>query len=194
MKNLLGLLVAGLILLGSVIPAGGVTEKINDNTIMIYGAISIHDGLQLRKFTAGDQIWYHLVINTKGGLAMFMQDMVYAILDLQRRGVHIITEVTAFACSAGAVLWMMGDERIAHDNSMIMFHKAWQPNPWGKPTDAKDIDEHDQMILDNFDDVMFKVVEKIVGEERAKLLITDEDVWVNGEVAYKLGLATKLLP
>lgn len=67
---------------------------------------------------------YHIVIQSGGGNAANCLGMMNRISELQSLGAHITTEVHGIALSGGALIFIMGDTRIIHENAILMFHAA----------------------------------------------------------------------
>jgi ATP-dependent protease ClpP protease subunit len=78
-------------------------------------------------FTSEDKN-YHIIIQSPGGHARDTITMMQRIRDLQLEGYTITTECMQECYSGGAMVWLMGDHRIAHKGDLFMFHEAVMVN------------------------------------------------------------------
>lgn len=132
MKKLLSIVLAGLLILsvgGCKIEVKDTTEVQNawevlqpDGTILV----DSFDYPSLKSFLhrTTEVKDYHIIIHSPGGVAVNCVAMMNRIADLQRQGAVITTEVLGMGLSGGALLFIMGDNRIIHDGAVLMFHSA----------------------------------------------------------------------
>lgn len=91
-------------------------------TIFISGIVSDSTFELFYEQTLYNLKHYRIILNTDGGSAQACTGVLARIVELQRQGVYITTEVYSKAYSAGAYIWMMGDHRIMHQGSQLMWH------------------------------------------------------------------------
>lgn len=193
MKKLLAGLTTAVLIFGFAITGACVTEPISDHSVMVYGSISLHDGLNMSKFLKKEHKEVEIVINTWGGMASQLLTMVYAVENAKERGIKIITHATGDCMSAGAVLFMLGDERIAHENTLFMFHKTRVLDAFKNIIPRKDLQPHQILAMDLIDNVQRRILAEFLNKEKIELLMQDDDLYMSGIDAYKMGLVTKLL-
>jgi ATP-dependent protease ClpP protease subunit len=138
--------------------------------LLLTGTVGTIDQVNLMKNTthlkSGDTL--HLYLNTPGGDAYALIGMIEWIEKLKDRGVHIITEVSGMAMSAGAFLWITGDERIASERSTFMFHTV---SVGGKTS----IEECGQLVDERKDSCIF-ILEHLNNVIRQYMLDITHDV------------------
>ena len=79
-----------------------------------------------------DQYRYQRIdvaVHSPGGLIEALEHMVAAFKGWRKRDVHVRTLVDASAASAAAVLFSLGDERVAEPGAMLLYHYARENNP-----------------------------------------------------------------
>ena len=91
-------------------------------TILFTGNITDQDFHAFYNQTTLPLDHYTVVLNTNGGEAMACVGIMSRIVELQKQGVKFTTVVYSKAYSAGAFIFMMGDSRIMHSGSSIMWH------------------------------------------------------------------------
>lgn len=197
MKKLLSWVLTGLLLLGSVTPVQAFMQRITNKHIHAYGNVNYSDEIEMRKFlatTTSNTI--KITINSPGGMATVNMGIIYTLEQWKaaKPGRMIITEVTGHALSAAAILFLIGDIRICHQNSVYMVHKAWLADDRGEPVPAEAIPDEHRRGLEEMNTFMINRLSKIVGESTAKQMVTLEGTWLYGPEILAAGLATKLLP
>lgn len=87
---------------------------------------------------------YHIVISSFGGSAADCISIVERIKYLQSQGCHITTEVYGWAMSAGAIIFLAGDDRIVSKDSMLMLHAARVMDNYG--ASIRSIEKEDEFM------------------------------------------------
>lgn len=64
------------------------------------------------------------LVNSHGGEAYSMLEMSNLINEMKANGTKVTTKITTAAASAGAIIFMEGDERIISKRAIILFHGA----------------------------------------------------------------------
>lgn len=191
MRKILAALIGAIMLVGYAVPAGCLMGYINRQTIMVYDAVQPGDEVEIRALFDGQEKAYHIVLNSKGGHAFTGLSIVNHIADLKESGAHITTEVSGTAMSAAAIIWLMGDVRIAHRNDIIMFHSAQLMNRQGQVVPREVLGSNELLILDTINKAMYDKIAEITDEKTAKNAI-ENDLYITGQQAYAMGFATTL--
>ena len=97
-----------------------------------------------RKFVAEinaglDQYYYQrieVIVHSSGGRIDALEHMVKAFARWHDREVHVCTRVDASAASAAAVLFSLGDERVAEPGAMLLYHFSRVTDPGPITADA----------------------------------------------------------
>ena len=128
---------------------------------------------------------YHIMIHSPGGSPWATIGIINRILELKAKGVRFTTETYSTASSAGSYIFMMGDERIMHKGSVLMWHtmeaqgghryKEWQKR------------------CDNFIRKMFKRITGFSDKLVHAWLDSGKAQWMSCETAYNVGIATKII-
>lgn len=108
---------------------------------------------------------------------------------LKRHKAKIKTYVDGFACSIASVIFAAGDERIMTDTSLLMIHNAWtwaSGNAEELRKQADDLEKITQASINAYMDIV-----NISQDELKEMM--DNETWLNGEEAFKIGFATKLV-
>lgn len=159
---------------------------------MVYDGVVSGDEVEIRALFDGQEDEYQIVINTPGGSGSVCMSIVNHIRDLQESGAKITTEVSGRAASAGAVIWLTGDVRIAHRNDLIMFHSVQMINPvTGVPFPDSQLDDNDRKRIKTLNGALVEMLTPLIGVEKAKEMLKGE-TWLTGKEAYNMGLATIL--
>lgn len=206
MKKLLAALVLSVVLLFGCQKAPEVNQLKNDwtesrpGTIFITGNISDTDFQKFYNETSYDLKSYRIILNTNGGEAMACVGIMQRIMELQSQGVHITTEVYSKAYSAGAFIWMMGNERIMHEASSLMWHtmvsqmdhdgKHFPSLPKSKRYDRKEVFfgldnwvfERAKMMLPNVDPMTLET-----------MLMHTGMTFIMAETAFEMGMVDLLV-
>ena len=139
---------------------------------------------------------YHILINSFGGSAYDLLGMLNRIEDLQSRGAHITTETHGYAMSAGSILFLSGDTRIAHTGSGFMIHAAGIDAFVGRKTiKTVDIPQHEYDLLKIVDEVFIQMLMERTTmslEEANRWLYFEEANFLRSEKAFELNIATEL--
>ena len=116
-----------------------VTNPTYDGVILINGNLGESDFVEFYNQTRDESIrHYRIIINTSGGSATSTVGILERITELKANGIKFTTETYTKAYSAGAFIWMMGDERIMHPGSSLMWHTmlgqfAFDEKEWPPP-------------------------------------------------------------
>jgi ATP-dependent protease ClpP protease subunit len=118
-------------------PSKAYTIKQPDGTLLIVD----FDILTYKSFMAEttEVKDYHIVIHSLGGNATNMLGMINRIENLQAQGAFITTETYSVAMSAGANVFLLGDQRIAHSGSIFMLHAVGSSDRFGNRKTTKTI-------------------------------------------------------
>ena len=129
-----------------------------------------------------------------GGDAFILMSMVNHIEALQTRGIKVVTETQAIACSANAFIWLAGDERVVHRHDLIMFHPAYTMDRYGNKQKMEDLPPEQQMIIKHINTYMrFKLTKILRNTGIVNDMLKDSDNWYTGLELFKSGVATKLI-
>jgi ATP-dependent protease ClpP protease subunit len=159
---------------------------------MVYGGIQSGDEVEIRTLFDGQEEEYQIIINSQGGSGLVCMSIVNHIKSLKDMGKKVTTEVSGYAASAAAIIWLMGDVRIAHATDIIMFHGVQMLNAeTGNKIPRSEWDEGSKLIVDTLNNFMKEELTKMIGAKQADKAIKGE-LWLTGKQAYKLGLATIL--
>ncbi len=135
---------------------------------------------ELNKLTSNDKL--KIVYNSNGGLVTEGKILINTI---QSTGVFKEFELLSNAASMAAVLFCIGDRRIVHENSSIMFH-TFSGGTFGKGREMKDATKHKNKNINSF------IRSHIVGltdKELSKMVIGKE-YWFGTEKMCQRGIAT----
>ena len=137
----------------------------------------------LRQFGAGDRIT--LVFNSPGGLVTEGKAIINTI---KRTGSDIQTEIISSAASMAAIMFCIGDRRLVHENSTIMFHN-YRGGVIGKGHEMEQRLEHMQRNLPAF----FRA--NIIGltDEEINQMFDGKDFWFGAKEMAKRGIATHII-
>jgi len=91
-------------------------------TIILTGGIDQTDFQKFYNETQYGLDHYRVILNTDGGEAQACTGIISRMIELQKQGVSFTTESYTKAYSAGAFIWMMGNQRVLHRGSQLMFH------------------------------------------------------------------------
>lgn len=94
----------------------------SDKTIYISGNFYEGTFTQFMEATKDELPHYTIVINSNGGDGAATIGIMSRILELQKKGTKFTTVVYTKAASAGSFIWMLGDHRVMHSGSYLMFH------------------------------------------------------------------------
>lgn len=120
------ILLVGVLLLTPVVAQSEIRNLGNDN-IMISGRIAEESFEEFMEATAYNKNrHYRIFIHTNGGAGHATIAIINRMKELKKRGCTFTTVVYGKAFSAGAYIFLMGDRRIVHANSHLMFHTMLQ--------------------------------------------------------------------
>lgn len=192
MKKFYTILIACVMLFATI--AFGNVEEINDNSAIIHSGISAYDEATLRIATSTVQDQYTLYINSPGGDAWGMIGMINCLEELKAKGVHLRTVNTGWALSAGAWLWMIGDERIAYKGTLFMFHGPLVRDGYGRVIPFELQSPAQQVVTRAAAAFMRqKLLDILHDTELVNELMKKGDNWYGAEKLLELGLVTKLI-
>jgi ATP-dependent protease ClpP protease subunit len=204
MKKLISLILLGSLLLMPVIATADI-KKIGHNEIMIDHVITEDSYSEFMEATAYvSNAHINLYIHSDGGDAYSTIGIVNRILDLKDRGCTFTTIVHAKAFSAGAYLFLMGDERVVYGGSSLMFHTMMQQVTKEQREGIRDFDRGNAVVigmLERMDEYICDRFRKVVGDRMSEKAIqyflygTDEEdingQYMSAETAYNVGVATQ---
>ena len=107
---------------------------------------------------------------------------------LKRHKAKVTTYCDGFACSIASVIFMVGDERIMSEASMLMIHNAWtwaEGNAEQLRKQADDLEKITQASVEAYK------AHSSLSEEEIKALM-DAETWILPEEALSYGFATKI--
>ncbi len=108
---------------------------------------------------------------------------------LQRHPARIKTHCDGFACSAAADIFMVGDDRIMSDVSLLWIHNAWIVAAGDYKDLRKEADD-----LETINDVMMKLfLDRVKISEEELRAMMDEETWITPEQALEMGFATAVV-
>lgn len=91
--------------------------------------------------------------------------------------------------SAGALMFLLGTERIAHRTSMIMFHD-WSGGYWGK---ASDIDKQHKFQREQYKIWMRDLLSNFFTDKEIEDMFEGKEYWYNTLEMCKKGIATHVM-
>lgn len=140
---------------------------------------------QLKDIEASEII---VCINSYGGS---VSDGTAIVNALQRHPAKITTRNEGVAVSIAAYIFMAGDDRQAHENTLYMIHAPWS----GAAGNSKEFREMAD-LLDKFAEAQINTFVSRTGmeEEEIRSLLTDgKDHWYTAEEAMESGFATAVI-
>ncbi|MDR3305953.1 MAG: Clp protease ClpP [Clostridiales Family XIII bacterium] len=117
---------------------------------------------------------------TAGGLAIYNT--------LKNKDIKVKTVVDGYACSAAAVIFMAGEERVMNEASIFMIHNAWTYAAGNAKELRKSADDLD--VVSEVSANAFRAHMTISEEELVSLL--DNETYIKPEQAVEWGFATAL--
>ena len=179
-------------------------ERVDDSTteLFIYGDIAkpdlidrwfgIEDPTQVDAFSFKDALAnvdtpnLLVRINSYGG-EVAEGLAIYSLLS-DFKG-HLITKVDGMACSAAAIVFMAGQERIVPENGLLMIHNAWIQGACGNADELrKTADDLDTITKPSLNIFVSKTGQK---EDFIKELM-DNETWLDCNEALQYGFATSI--
>ena len=181
-----------------------IPSKVDPNVVYISGGVCYSDFFEFNEATmhlkAGDTL--RLIIQTGGGDAYATVAICNRMIEMKKEGIHIITEVYGQAMSAGAFMFLMGDERIAHSGAQLMWHTI--ESQIRKFASDRGLWEIEQVIdmntfraMQRLDSFVRELFRSVTGMSDAGV-----DYWMEGtgdaaqymsaKTAYNVGIATEL--
>lgn len=164
-------------------------------TIMIEGNVYSRTFKEFYKLTDTGMDHYHIILDTDGGDAAATVGIMNRMLELQQRGVYFTTEVYTKAFSAGALIWMMGDTRIMHSGSQLMFHTMIGQKYRNQDEIPSELGEDRAEFFYNYDDWVTRITERQFPETLP--IIIETMLWqsgmtfINAEQARELNMLTE---
>ena len=176
-------------------PAYSLTEELEKGTIMISETIGDTDFVEFLKATRHfDVPTYTVILHTNGGNAYACIGIMNRIMELQYHGVTFDMYVYGKSFSAGTYIFLLGDNRVMHSGSALMFHTMMAQATEYQKTETKKNTSHWNHLL-TMDKYITAMVASITGWTPAVV-----DYWMNGgkaqfmsaETAHNTGIATSL--
>jgi ATP-dependent protease ClpP protease subunit len=185
-------------------------DILDGKTVVIADSITMKDAHAFRKMTwpytmnfsdtATTVKELNIYISSPGGHAVALVDIYNRIIKLKEAGVKITTTISSFGYSAGAIIWLLGDERYIHEFDMVMLHYAqmyrpkdeWKPDGPHEKVPYKDLTDADKKEMKLYNDLMIRVLSQYISIEKAKKMLS-KDTFLTAQEALALGLATKII-
>ena len=167
----------------------------DNSVIVLHEGVEMSDFIQFMRLTSDPKIrHYKILIHTPGGNAITCISVMNRMQEMQREGVTFTTVVYGAAMSAGTYVFMMGDERIMHESSSLLFHTMQAQTAAYAWANA---DPKIRNMIEGWDNDIRKRFKKVTG-------MSDKSVryWMDSGkaqpmsalTAYNVGLATKYIP
>jgi ATP-dependent protease ClpP protease subunit len=165
--------------------------------------LSDFDSITIRKFLEATKEVkdYHIILNTGGGSSLNCMTMINRIQRLQAQGAHITTEIIGYGMSAGTFVFLLGDERIVHEGSILLLHGAGDQVGYER-LDARKVcaaPEGREYLCDFLNMLDQSVIDLL----REKTIMTDEEIndwlyfedynFMSADEAFDLNVATKIV-
>ena len=104
-------------------PASAGFEELEPGLILMEGTLYMDEFGEFYKMTMDPKIrHYKILIHSPGGAAMTTIAVMNRIFEMKSRGITFETETYGFCSSAGSFLFLMGDKRTAHAETVFMWH------------------------------------------------------------------------
>jgi len=137
MKKFATIIMALMISLIMVATVSARVVQIDYSTVMVLDRINGWDGESFVDITDGIVArgvakYVTILIDSPGGSAISMFQILDQMKELKIAGIHFTTINIREACSAGAYIWLMGDERKIISGSLFMFHSVVLYGPLGR--------------------------------------------------------------
>jgi ATP-dependent protease ClpP protease subunit len=168
-------------------------HKLADGNYIMTGGVYENSYEEFYKITSSGQKEYTIIIMTSGGDAASTVGIMNRIEILQDQGVKFRFIVPAKAFSAGAYMFMMGDERIMHRGSQLMWHTMTGQSDHDKVFVKEDSvilrKNWDNFVYDKFRE-LFPHLDKVWVDE---IFWNSGMSWMTAEQALLMGIATKII-
>jgi len=127
----------------------------------------------------------NIYINSPGGDVFAGQTIVNM---LERHKARKITYADGLVASIASVIFMVGEERHAPKNTIVMIHKAWSYGR-GNSNDMRKLAE----TLDKVDETIINSYEPKVSIERDEIIaLMDAETWMTADEAFENGFSTHI--
>jgi len=196
MKKLIISLIAMCFILAPLF-ASATFEALNedDNSVIVmHEEMIMFDFIEFMRLTSDPTIkHYEIIIHSLGGNAITCIAVMNRILELKREGVTFTTRTYGAAMSAGAYIFLMGDERIMYEASTLMFHTMQsQANEYQWANEEPGVRN---MIVryDNFVRNRFKEITGMSDRSCKYWLDGGDEQYMSAETAYNVGIATEYI-
>jgi ATP-dependent Clp protease protease subunit len=133
-----------------------------------------------------------ILIDSNGGRADVLQNIVDAIMDVRSQGMKVDTFNVEKAYSCGAMLLSMGDKRFQAPHAKAMLHCVSTALPYGRIDQIREnLDE-----LEKYNNMWMKWVAKNlkISYNRLRKETSDKDWFLSPQEALKIGLIDKIKP
>lgn len=128
MKKFLAILIASVMLCVGVNVAEAKITQLSRDVVLLSDYLLPPDGTTFETvvstMVAKGNRNIQFLINTNGGATDDMFQVIDTMQAQREKGVKFSTVNIGNALSAGAFIWMMGDERVAIEGTLFMFHTA----------------------------------------------------------------------
>lgn len=126
-------------------------------------------------------------ISSPGGYVLDLQRFQNVIENYFQNRTYTVLD--NYGYSAGAFMFLLGNERIAHKSSMIMFHD-WSGGYWGK---ASDIDKQHKFQREHYKNWMRDLLSNFFTEKEIEDMFEGKEYWYNTVEMCKKGIATHVM-
>ena len=127
----------------------------------------------------------NIYINSPGGDVFAGQTIVNM---LERHKAKKITHADGLVASIASVIFMVGEERHAPKNTIVMIHKAWSYGR-GNSSDMRKLAE----TLDKVDETIINTYEPKVSIKRDEIIaLMDAETWMAADEAFPNGFSTHI--
>ena len=171
-------------------------ERLPDGTLILSGNVDEDTFKEFYRHTSDGKDHYTLNIMTNGGCAYNTVAIMNRIIMLKKQGVKFTMIVGGHGFSAGAYIFMMGDERIMYRGSNLMWHmmkgQMQTDGNWNRVT----IQERKSMLerMDNFVVNTFRKQFPHIKEVWIQETFWNSGMsWMTCEQALLMGIATKIM-
>ena len=126
-------------------------------------------------------------IHSNGGYIYELQRFENLIKNIFPK--RTVTYLNPYGYSAGALLFLLGDERVCFENSQIMLHNATS-GYGGKFSDIKRYADFEMSLIENY---IIKILSKFMSKTEIKDLLDGKEFWFDTLEMCKRGMCTQVV-
>ena len=171
----------------------GDIEQLADGSIIISGGVDEDMYKEFVRFTLDGRQHYTIRLMTNGGCAYNTIAIMTRMEQLQKQGVKFTTQIMGHGFSAGAYIFMMGDERIMGSGANLMWHTMTGQTKF----DSRTIPASSIELVHNMDvwvvGMFMKRFPHIEMEWIYETFWNSGRTWQTAKSALQMGIATKVL-